>query len=89
MTSRIRYEVLPTRKAAMRADPSLLPWMVTRNGECIATCGRKRDAVQTATTAARVSWWERGQLAQVRIKGRDGKIQDERTYGADPRHIKG
>lgn len=27
--------------------------------------------------------------SQLRIKGRDGKIQTEHTYGADPRRTKG
>lgn len=87
--TRIRYEVLPTAKSHRRADPQLGRWTVTREGERLASHDRKADAVQFATTTARCAWRTRGQLAQVRIKGRDGKIQDERTYGADPTTTKG
>ena len=30
-----------------------------------------------------------GGVAQLRIKGRDGRIQAEHTYGADPRRARG
>lgn len=89
MTSRTRYEVLPTRKADLKADPALLPWTVTRAGERLSTHETKREAVELATTTARCAWRTSGQLGQVRIKGRNGKIQDERTYGADPTDTKG
>jgi len=89
MTRRVRYEVLPTSRADRKADPNLGAWTVTRDGERLATRDRKADAVEFATTTARCAWRTRGQLGQVRIKGRKGKIQDERTYGADPTETKG
>ena len=89
MTRRVRYEVLHTRRADRKADPTLEAWTVTRDGERLATHRRKADAVSFATTTARCAWRTRGQLGQVRIKGRSGKIQDERTYGADPHRTKG
>lgn len=89
MTRRVRYEVLPTRRADRQADPTLEAWTVTRDGDRLGTYARKADAVEFATTTARCAWRTRGQLGQVRIKGRRGKIQDERTYGADPRETKG
>lgn len=89
MTRRVRYEVVPTRKSDLRAEPLLGQWTVTRDGERLSTHDRKADAVALATTTAACAWRTRGQLGQVRIKGRNGKIQDERTYGADPKQTKG
>lgn len=89
MTRRVRYEVLPTSKADLKADPSLQRWSVTRAGERLGTYATKPPAVEFATTTARCAWRTCGQLGQVRIKGRSGKIQDERTYGADPTDTKG
>lgn len=89
MSRRVRYEVLPTSKAALAEDATLLRWSVTRDSERIATHGHKSDAVQFATTVARSAWKTQRQLGQVRIKGLSGKIQDERTYGADPIETKG
>lgn len=89
MTRRVRYEVLPTPKAHRKADAWLGPWTVTRDGERLATKLTQREAVEFATTTARCAWRTRGQLGQVFIKGRNGKIRDERTYGADPIETKG
>jgi hypothetical protein len=89
MTRRVRYEVLPTAKADREANPALLPWTVTRDGERLSTHQTKAEAVTMATITARCAWQTSGQHGQVRIKGRRGKIQDERTYGADPRASKG
>lgn len=89
MTRRVRYEVLPTSRADLKADPELARWTVTRDGDRLATHDRKVDAIAFATTTARCAWRACGQLGQVRIKGRNGKIQDERTYGADPITTKG
>lgn len=89
MTRRVRYEVLPTAKADRKADPELLQWTVTRDGDRLATYATQAAAVEFATTTARCAWQTRGQLGQVLIKGRKGKIRDERTYGADPTETKG
>lgn len=86
----MRYEVLPSsqreRKAGARA------WKVTRDGETIATFDRKGGkggALELATTTARCAWKTQQQLATLKIKGCDGVIQDERTYGRDPIRTKG
>jgi len=42
--------------------------------------GAVRDAKELA---------QRGNLGQVIIHGRDGRIQYENTYGNDPRNVKG
>ncbi len=47
--------------------------------------GRTKKAVVDAVVAVARSV----QPSQLFIKGRDGKIQDERTYGNDPRRTKG
>lgn len=88
-TRRVRYEVLPTAAADRKADPSLLAWTVTRQGERIATFERQAAAVRFATTTARCAWRACHQLGQVRIKRANGTIRDERTYGADPEKTKG
>lgn len=49
---------------------------------------RKVDAVADGVRMCRAHW-ATGQLAQLIIKGKDGRIQSERTYGADPRRSKG
>ena len=86
--TRIRYEVLPTGRKDRKADPTLLRWSVTRDGERKNTFKLKPDAVESARLQARLEH-DLGQLTQLIIKGKDGQIQDERTYGADPERSKG
>lgn len=88
---RVRYEVLPLSKADRKAGLAG-DWKVTRDGETIATRARKGGkggALELATTTARCAWKTQQQLATLKIKGRDGVIQDERTYGRDPIRTKG
>jgi hypothetical protein len=49
---------------------------------------RKTDAVKEGTRRGKAIQ-DRGGLAQVRIKGANGRIESERTYGKDPRKAKG
>lgn len=89
-TRRTHYEVLPSTKAERKAGAKR--WKVTRDGETIATFDFKHGAggaLEMAVTTARSAWKARGQLSTLRIKGRHGRIQDERTYGADPTTTKG
>lgn len=91
--TRIRYEVRPIPKRERRArqpagEPALL-WQVVRDGERLAAHATKAQSVEFAATTARCAWRTRRQLAELVIKGRDGKIQDTRTYGADPATTKG
>lgn len=76
---RVRLEVLPDIEGG---------WSVTCSGTVIGTCNRKAAAVALAADTGRKLWSE-GTRAQLFIKGRDGRIQDERTYGEDPRTIRG
>lgn len=49
---------------------------------------RKADAVAEGVRMGRAHLAS-GQLAQLVIRGKDGRIQQERTYGADPRRSRG
>ena len=48
----------------------------------------KRQAVSEGVHRGR-QIEEEGGLAQLRIKGKDGRVQEERTYGKDPRRYPG
>ena len=76
---RTRFEVLP-------ADDGR--WNVTRDGVVVDWCGKKDDAIALAVTRCHVSL-QAGVNCQLLIKGKDGRIQDERTYGDDPPEIRG
>ena len=87
---RVRYEVLPTT----REDRKMVNarWKVTRDGEAISWHALKYGeggALELAVTTARCAWQTQGQLATLKIKGRHGRIIDERTYGRDPIRTKG
>ena len=85
---RVKWEVLPIRKRDLAA---LAPdrWQVTRDGERIATRPTKAKALELAVTTARCAWKTKGTLATLKVKGRSGRITDERTYGRDPETTKG
>lgn len=71
---RIRYEVVPDGEGG---------WSVTRDGIVMGTFDLKQPAIDYAAAAGGRAWLQ-GQPAQLLIKGEDGRIQDERTYGNDP-----
>jgi len=76
-TERQVYEVAPNPKAG---------WDVRKEGSPRASS--RHDTKATAVAEAR----ERAKaapLGQVRVKGRDGRIQTEWTYGKDPRRTPG
>lgn len=85
---RHRYEVLPVSKAERERGTSER-WKVTQDGELLTRTRLKRDAVAFAVSIAKGRWLNIKQHATLKIKGRNGKIQDERTYGADPTATKG
>lgn len=83
MTERNFYEVVP--------DPGEAGgWNVTRNGLHMKWWPDKIDATMHAVEEA-VNEAEAGGLTSLRIKGKDGRIQQERTYprSSDPRRTKG
>lgn len=49
----------------------------------------KKEAVRDAVEFANDSLKYDGRHSEVYIHGRNGKIQDKRTYGADPSSTKG
>jgi len=64
-------------------------WYVTRGREVVyGPLRTQRQAIAEAAMTCRARWAD-GQLCELIIKGRDGRIRDSRTYGRDPRHIKG
>jgi hypothetical protein len=60
-------------------------WQGTAQGGAAGKTHRtKPEALKAAVRQAKAT-----DLGLVRIKGRDGRIQSERTYGADPRRYRG
>ena len=61
-------------------------WQVKLEGaeRASANLNLKAEAVKTAAELAKNTG-----LGQVKIHGLDGKIQEEHTYGKDPRKYKG
>ncbi|MGH9283042.1 MAG: DUF2188 domain-containing protein [Acidimicrobiales bacterium] len=62
-------------------------WVARSGGQVVNRAGKKLDLVRRTASSVRAS----GQPTSVRIHGRDGRIQEERTYGkgADPRRSRG
>lgn len=65
-------------------------WKVTRSGRKVSGASRKADAQRAAVQLAHVLA-NAGRLVSLKIKGRDGRIQEERTYprSSDPRRTRG
>lgn len=59
-------------------------WHVKAEGHSVGTFRTQSDAIATATQRARGLWEQQRRPSGVRIQGRDGLWQDERTYGNDP-----
>jgi hypothetical protein len=53
-------------------------WVVTSSGRTVRRFATKKEAMDEGTRRAKTA---KGQLV---VKGRDGRIQSERTYGTDP-----
>lgn len=89
MSSR-RRESRPKREVfevEPRADDR---WALQREGSQRASrvFDGKREAVNEGARRGR-EIEQRGGLAQLRIKDQKGVLQNERTYGKDPRRYKG
>ena len=88
---RVVFRVLPLHERP-KLTGRLLGWRVTRTDwpkgdsrDYPRSQGyTKRHAVECAVSSAKAVM-----PAQVVIHGRDGRILEERTYGADPRRTKG
>jgi hypothetical protein len=51
--------------------------------------GLKAGLVQSVARYCVARWENEGKLGQLRIFGKNGRIQSERTYGRDPRRFPG
>jgi hypothetical protein len=78
---RVRWQVL--------ALPGVLGWAVIRDDAEDCRFFFKFRAVSYAAKQAEFEWEEHGQRGELLIHGRNGVFQDSRSYGSDPREIKG
>ena len=80
MPKRIAIHVLPNKKGGIK------DWKITKvgNKQSIAVFENKKEAIKKARAIAK-----KQELGQLKIHRRDGQIQTEYTYGADPRKYKG
>ena len=80
---RLRMEVCPRNDAVK-------PWKVTLDGKSLGTHLTQHEAIDAAVDEAhRLA--DEGEIVTLRIKGRNGRIRDDRTYprSSDPRSTKG
>lgn len=73
----------------VRWNKDLRQWeLCNSNGVTTDAYTLKRGMVQTARAHVKQYWKEDGQLAQLVVHKKDGKIELEATYGKDPRRYK-
>lgn len=77
------------RRRRWEVSPCKGRWQVTCDRERISECDTQGDGIQLAVTLCKRRWKDLGQLSTLKIKRPDGRIRDERTYGADPVRSKG
>lgn len=65
------------------------PWKLTLNGKLRDHYNTQQGAVDAGVQQARNRLSLLGRTAELQIRGKDGQIQDTRTYGDDPREVKG
>ena len=65
------------------------PWKLERNGEVCSHHDTQQGAIDCGVLLARNRLKLLGKNAELQIHGKDGQIKDKRTYGDDPREIKG
>jgi len=80
MPKRITIHVLPNKKGGIK------DWKITKAGnkQSIAVLENKEEAIKKARAIAK-----KQELGQLKIHGKNGQIQTEYTYGADPKRYKG
>ena len=64
-------------------------WELTRDGMRLALYSTQKDGIEAARRIASHRLSEMKKLAELTIKRPNGVIRDKRTYGRDPRGIKG
>lgn len=77
---RIRYVVSPVKRTGT--------WQLTSKAIHVSEHLTQRAAIDKGVRLCKAHL-RIGNLAELIIKGVDGKVRDNRTYGADPRSIKG
>ena len=85
MNARSRYEVGPTD----RKHKWLGPWRVKLDGVVLCYEPTQASAIAYAVLLASRGWKKHATAAEVIIKNKLGRIRDNRTYGFDPKRIKG
>jgi hypothetical protein len=73
-----------TKRLVLDVHPCKGGWEVRRDGDGEKEFERKSDALANAKEQAKAE-----KPSQIRIHGRDGRFQNEHTYGTDPRRSKG
>ena len=81
--SRDLYTVTPAGGNAPR------PWVLRLNGDVCSYHDTQQGAIDCGVMLARNRLKLLGKTAEMKIMGTDGRIRDSRTYGDDPREIKG
>ena len=77
---RTRYTIGPS---GIKDGPG---WRLTANaGDLRAYYITQKVAIDAAVTLCKSRLKHYGQLSELHIKGRNGKVRDARTYGKDPR----
>lgn len=73
----------------IRKNTDLGLWTATLGGVLIDASENKAELVKRQALWRSHDFKHCGQRSELFIKGANGKIQDKRTYGDDPRSIKG
>jgi hypothetical protein len=99
--ARIIYDLRwmpPILSTALAPEEHVAPhgrWQVRRRtdgsdrGRTILEAPLKRTALRRMADILRGRWRVEGSLSQLVIRGKDGRILSERTYGLDPRRRAG
>lgn len=78
---RVRWQVLPL--------PGVIGWSVIRDDVEQCRFFFKYRAVNYAAKQCNFEYESQGIRSELLVHGRNGRFQDSRTYGDDPRQIKG
>jgi hypothetical protein len=76
------------RRQVFHSVPKKDAWAVVQNGKTVSNHNTQKASEKAAIKAGHKAE-NAGGLGQAVLHKRDGKIREERTYGADPRNIKG
>jgi hypothetical protein len=76
------------KRNVFHSVPTKAGWKVTQSGKTVSTHQTQKQS-EAAAVAAGHKAQNSGGLGQAVLHKSDGKIREERTYGADPRKSKG